>query len=251
MTPLEIALIVVGGIVILISFRFIGKKDSDEEMKHDAGQIQLTEEEQQEIKKKIDELVNEACEEAIVKTDDYLSKISNEKILAVNEFSDQILEKINANHQEVVFLYHMLNDKEEELKKAVAEINTAKKRIQEIIEIAKKGSKAKATNQISQTDRKEVVPKEVVPKKKVKEEDMKAKQVTNDTNAEEQTKKINTQLPEEHMTENEISISAEVNHNDEILDLFQQGKTIIDISKELNIGQGEVKLVIDLYQKKK
>jgi hypothetical protein len=70
----------------------------------------------------MNELLSEISEETVVRTDDALSKLSNEKIMAVNDFSEQILEKIKKNHEEVVFLYSMLNDKERELKAAVKEI---------------------------------------------------------------------------------------------------------------------------------
>ncbi|HHT97370.1 MAG TPA: hypothetical protein GXZ90_05700, partial [Clostridiales bacterium] len=33
---------------------------------------------------------------------------------------------------------------------------------------------------------------------------------------------------------------------DMVLILFKEGKSVLDISKTLNIGQGEVKLIIDL-----
>ena len=35
--------------------------------------------------------------------------------------------------------------------------------------------------------------------------------------------------------------------NQRIRELYQSGKSILDISKELDMGQGEVKLIIDLY----
>lgn len=47
---------------------------------------------------------------------------------------------------------------------------------------------------------------------------------------------------EEEFTENE-------NSNDIILQMHRNGSSIIDIAKELGLGVGEVKLVIDLYQK--
>ena len=37
------------------------------------------------------------------------------------------------------------------------------------------------------------------------------------------------------------------NHNDEILSLYKKGRSILEISKMLSLGQGEVKFVIDLY----
>jgi len=39
----------------------------------------------------------------------------------VEEFSRQLLEKIENNHQEVVFMYNMLNEKEKEIKNIVLE----------------------------------------------------------------------------------------------------------------------------------
>ena len=33
-----------------------------------------------------------------------------------DEFSAQLMEKINHNHEEVVFMYNMLNEKEKEIK---------------------------------------------------------------------------------------------------------------------------------------
>jgi DNA-binding NarL/FixJ family response regulator len=40
------------------------------------------------------------------------------------------------------------------------------------------------------------------------------------------------------------------NHNQKILEMYSQGFSVIDISRTLELGQGEVKLVIDLYKDK-
>ena len=37
------------------------------------------------------------------------------------------------------------------------------------------------------------------------------------------------------------------NVNEKIKELHKQGKSVLEISKQLNIGQGEVKLVLALY----
>ena len=41
--------------------------------------------------------------------------------------------------------------------------------------------------------------------------------------------------------------TGEINRNDEIIALHKSGKSIMEISKLLGMGQGEVKLIIDLY----
>ena len=46
------------------------------------------------------------------------------------------------------------------------------------------------------------------------------------------------------MLETEIN---NTNHNDEIIELYKKGRSILEISKMLSIGQGEVKFVIDMY----
>ena len=42
--------------------------------------------------------------------------------------------------------------------------------------------------------------------------------------------------------------TVEGNQNEQILKLYEAGKSILEISRELGLGQGEVKLVIDLFQ---
>lgn len=155
----------------------------------------------QERLKDLDEAITTKVEEAIVKVDDNLSLISNEKIMAVSEFGEQILEKIHQNHSEVVFLYNMLNEKEKELKELVVEVNQGKA--------------------------------------KWKEEEVKT------------VLDIGERIQDDNMvTMEEMNVlgDVEANRNQMILDFHKQGKTILDISKQLGIGQGEVKLVIDLFQ---
>lgn len=41
------------------------------------------------------------------------------------------------------------------------------------------------------------------------------------------------------------------NNNNKILELYSKGMSNIDIAKKLNLGIGEVRLVIDLYRNKK
>ena len=38
------------------------------------------------------------------------------------------------------------------------------------------------------------------------------------------------------------------NNNDQILEMYQGGRSPVDIARELDLGVGEVKLVIDLYK---
>lgn len=231
MNSLEIALIVIGIIIILISCILVDKSQKTTNIKTDRihpNEISITEEAQQQMKVKMEELFEQVSEDLIIRTDDTLSKISNEKIIAVNEFSDQILEKINRNHEEVVFLYNMLNDKEKELKSAVKEIDTSKKKVQDIMDTKAKSDKvAKAPGEA----------KAVPPTR-------------NATQADKLERPAKTPpvapVPQDISTINTMGS----NNNSQILTLYSQGKSVMEISKLLDLGQGEVKLVIDLFRGK-
>jgi hypothetical protein len=216
MSLLEIILVITGLIVILISC-FLVDRNSINKNTSKALLMEsiLPEDELKQIKGKIDEILSVESEETVVKTDDALSKISNEKIMAVNEFSDQVLEKISQNHQEVVFLYNMLNDKEKELKAAVREIDASKRKVEEIIEMKRtKESKSTVANNAEQG----------------------------------KNKKHSEKNP---TTNSPNSGDAVDNNNERILSLYEKGHSVVEISKLLELGQGEVKLVIDLFNGKK
>jgi hypothetical protein len=232
MSPLEIVLIIIGIIIIIVSCIIVDKssKAAVQAVKQPFPiESALTEEDKKKLTDKINELLAEISEEAVIRTDDTLSKLSNEKIIAVNEFSEQILEKINRNHEEVVFLYNMLNDKEKELKAAVKEIDSSKKKVQDIMEAKASTEKAQAA--------------------KATKPQLQEKSASQGVRIEKQLK---TTVPQADLSQDMPVInSLSSNNNTQILALYSQGKSVMEISKLLGLGQGEVKLVIDLYKGKK
>ncbi len=235
MSILEIILIIIGILVIVISCVLVDRSEKNQQSQIIGKSIasleeQLTEEDKKSLMNKINELLQEAAEETIVRTDDTLSKISNEKIMSVNEFSEQILEKIKHNHEEVVFLYNMLNNKEKEIKTVVRDVDTSKKLVQNILEgrIEQEGSKSPQTG--SSTAAAGETPKSIPTQIK------KSNVIKNSSAAEQEAAPAN---------------SSTANNNAQILALYTKGMSVVEISKQLGLGQGEVKLVIDLYKGKK
>lgn len=230
MNLLEIILIIIGIIVVIISCVLV-----DHNQKKDQGseriipvQGSITEEDKKYLMKKVEEILSESREETIIRTDDALSKISNEKIMAVSEFSDQILKKIKHNHEEVVFLYNMLNDKEKELKAAVREIDSSRRMVQSMMEGKAEQEKVQTAKHTSSRG---------VAKSKTQAAQLAKKdKVGSNPNVE---------------SENTSETPNPIDHKDRILELNAQGMTVLDISRQLGLGQGEVKLVIDLYRGKK
>ena len=55
----------------------------------------------------------------------------------------------------------------------------------------------------------------------------------------------------EYLSGDDFDEIEDSNHNDAILALHKQGKSSIDIARELTLGLGEVQLVIGLYEGKR
>lgn len=236
MSPIEI-LFVLLGVVILIASCFVGSKED----KTNAAAL-LPEEaldlQKQELKKYADQLFEEKSEEVVVKTDDYLSKISNEKIMSVNDFSTQILEKIDTNHKEVVFLYDMLNQKEDEIKQTVQQFDHEKQEMQEVV-----GDIIKLTKQIKSTMQKNDQESTSVENRKKAET---KKVVTKPAS----TKQANPINAVENQSDGQMEFAEMMQADrkkEEVLKLHKQGKSVLEISKAMGMGQGEVKLIIGLY----
>ena len=121
METIEIIFIALGVLLLIASCFIKQKENAPTEIDYDGlvqhlSRRELSQEETEEIRLVVARIVAERREKIIEETDDYLSKVANEKIISVNEFSEQIMEKLNVNHKEVVFLYNMLNEKEAEIK---------------------------------------------------------------------------------------------------------------------------------------
>lgn len=125
----EIILLIIGGILFVAGFVIPEKKTED------AGTLRLAAEKIKEIaessmkqaREDIEGLAEEAASVVMERTERSLEKLSNEKMMAVSEYSDTVLQEINHNHEEVMFLYDMLSDKQEELKNSVYEVSASAK----------------------------------------------------------------------------------------------------------------------------
>ena len=239
MTGTVIFMVVIGFILIIISYTISEKltSGSDNDLMYD----DYYKEQLENMQGKIDKILDDKADECIDKTDDKLSEMSNEKIMAVHEYSQQVLDKIDQNHNEVVFLYDMLNNKEQELKDTIRQVNNAKKTVVKegvIIDEDAVNDEAKSDNASLASEDENTTGQNTVSKKSEKK---KAKD-----NKDEVTQDDDDVISMLDMDDyNEF---VEQNNNEQILKMYESGRSVIDISRELGIGQGEVKLVINLYK---
>lgn len=247
MTGVEIILLLIGAVFMIGSF-FVAEKLSTSELNQIA---RLSENELNNIigkgldqaKTKIEDAIENQIDESMDKTDRALEKVTNEKIMAISEYSDTVIGSMNKVHNEIMFLYNMLNDKHTELtgmasdlQRLAADVRNAQENMKQMQQIAAPVGAAvpvekpvaapkPAVLKVNQLNQPVAAPKEPTPA-----------QIA-ETAASEKTQPV----AEEAKQEKE-------NHNEEILALHKQGMSDIDIARKTKLGLGEVKLVIGLYK---
>lgn len=239
MNSMEIVLLVIGGLVFVLSFLIPnGKKgnlEQDRSMARDEIS-DLVDREWERIRDQVDDTVEEAIKDSMEKTERSLEKISNEKIMAVNEYSDTVLGQINKSQQEITFLYDMLNAKHDSLKNTASEVDQKIR----AAEIASREMEAvlRETETAAQIARQAVAPSAYQTIQTSAEE---AEEESGDT--QQILEEISAQSQEELQGTESYS-----NKNDQILDLHRQGWSDVTIARQLDLGVGEVKLVIGLFE---
>lgn len=288
MTAFEVVLLLCGIICVAVSF-IMGdsKKKNTDDKDYDAN---LTEEQKEDIRRQVTDIIDEEMLNASEKTEVSLDKISNTKILEMNEYADNILGEINRNHNEAVFLYDMLNDKAKEVKSTVKDVNVTKKQVEKIqAEVTSAAANPEEDNAYADKSgdksqrRSEHEFRSMTPEI-VREIDM---PVTSEYNDSQENDSYGTggadindgmdmvspqelmavsqmlgQDMQQNIQQNIQTVSAQdngmhdngthgLNRNDEILSMYESGMDSRQIAKELNLGIGEVRLVIDLYKSTK
>ena len=274
MTGLEIALLTIGLIVIVASFVFSSKSDGD--TMHNVKDVTFTDKQKEDIKKQIMDILDEQIENVKEQTEISLDKLSNQKMLEMNEYSDTILQEINRNHNEVMFLYDMLNEKKKEINNTVRDMNVTKKEIEKSKTVPKKQTVIDSIKDMSE-DTGGFMASEELLREEQKDVDTRKKDILNqldavveavsddvsaDLEAVEKKPKKRTSTGRTAAKRMKETVKKETlrednrdpkafetgNKNEKILQLSKEGKSNVEIAKELGLGIGEVKLVIDLFK---
>ena len=247
MGTIEVILLILGGIIFTVSFLIPSAKADDgtremvqEEVKNAVAR------EMDNVKDRIEDLTDETVNYAMEKTERSLERVSNEKIMAVNEYSDTVLEEINKNHKEVMFLYDMLNDKHQNLKTTVSQVEKtvkeAEQKVKEVESTVKEAEKPQktATAKKAPKEAEEVAAETVETKETEKKPAKKTTAKKSSKNAAAEPQGLDISFMKGNRKNG--------NNNEKILELHNAGKSNVVIAKELGLGVGEVKLVIDLFE---
>lgn len=228
MTGLQIAMIMIG-IVCLIGSFFVSEKLSNadlEEMKKmsDEEIKVIIDSKMQEAASQIDERLQEKVDLATAQMERSGEKETNEKIMAISEYSDTVLSSMNKSHDEIVFLYDMLNEKQERVTELIKELTLMQSAVAQMEEtlddkLQKTGVSMEEEAEVLQQERTDAIE----PKQTLEEA-------------------FRTQV-----SSNDAGVDEEPQQNEQILSLYREGMSEVDIAKQLGRGLGEIKLVLGLF----
>ena len=126
MGTVEIVLLVIGIICVIVGI-ILGLTDNNEKEATESSASDYDAASQvSQLAQTIDSIIEKKMQDIEDKTEARLDKISNTKILEMNEYADGVLKEINRNHNEVMFMYDMLNEKDKEIKTTVKDVNVTR-----------------------------------------------------------------------------------------------------------------------------
>ena len=215
MNLLEILLLLAGSLIFVVSFWLPAKKEEQLEGTKELAKEEISElvgQEMIRVKEQVTDTVDETITYAVEKTERFMDRMSNEKMMAINEYSDTVIEDIHKTHTEVMFLYDMLNDKYESLKTTAVEVD---KTVKAVREAAVLGEQPGQENE---------------SEKKDTEEESLAQELSAAEETENGLEEFGQQAADMDISFANVGME---NNNDEILRLHREGKSKVAIAKEL------------------
>ena len=294
MTAFEIIFLVVGLIIFVISFFLPGGSNENNEINTEQLGTEelrsLIDEELANSKSRLDEMTDETIEYSMEKAERTLERITNEKIMAIGDYSDAVMSGISNSHQENMFLHEMLGRNKDELTDLLNHADQTARDAQvlsnnayDLASAAKQMAESAYEQAQAAGDRAVFAEEKMIDAKKViKTDEIDAydaepadvyyaeeqeeepaplpvkKPVRRTRKSASSRSKLSGQMsiPEELFPKDQDSIdlnfsgsdASEENNNEKILSMHRMGRSNMAIAKELGLGLGEVKLVIDLFE---
>ncbi|MFW5554511.1 MAG: DUF6115 domain-containing protein [Roseburia inulinivorans] len=247
MTTIEIILLLVGCVFMIGSF-FISEKLSSSELNKIA---ELSEDELKKIIERevnnagtqMDDVIEQKIEEASEQAERAMEKESNEQIMQIHEYSETVMESMKKTHDEIMFLYSMLNDKHTEMTSMTGDLQ----RLAADIRNLQENMSAKAGTSIRKPVAESHVAQQPVMKQNAVVQPM-TETIDVQPEPEVQVNRFQEIQEPEQKTEKPETADAQGMSNDMILKLYEQGLSKVEIAKQLGRGLGEVNLVIELYK---
>lgn len=264
MTAIEVALLLIGVVFIIGSFFIIEKLSPEElsrvsELSEDELRI-VMDRELATAGAKISDVVDQTVDLSINQIQRRMEKDTNEKIMAISEYSDLAMEQLKKFNNEVTFLYSMLGDKHTELNESIAQLNDLMNACQtvqaQMVSTLRQLQPSKPVQQRQEQKRQQQPVQQVRQVQQVQQ--LQRQYPEQETVSEEPERRIEEpeQLPQQETAEvqqeEETVETADeggsVSVREEILKRYRSGEDLKDIARDLSLGFGEVKLIVELYK---
>ena len=287
MSELAIGFLVIGALFFVGSF-FLQEKLSSSDMDEIKG---LGEKEMKSIlesnvkkaNEQIASLLEEKLEDKVNELEVRSDKEVNDKLLSIGEFSDTVFDSMKKTHEEIMFLYQMLNDKQEKLTEMTTSIGNAQSQIRAILSslpdqevIAKVAASQKMPAAVaeestvpSSTVESSVAeiytPKDLDPSPEMQKTTEKPKPVSVPRKEEAQLEaaldailqkeqqpqeraevKQPEETPKQPVTKSRTAGDSKALRS-QILTMHHQGYSQIEIAKKTGRGLGEIQLILELF----
>ena len=235
MTAIEVALLLIGVVFILGSFFIIEKLSPTDlsrvaELSEDELRM-VMDRELETAGAKISDMADQAVDLSMNQIQRKMEKDTNEKIMAISEYSDSVMEKLQKINNEVTFLYSMLGDKHTELNESMAQLNDL------ILECQAAQAQTEAAKQLYRELQNCPVQDDAANE---------ADKVSDEADEEKQPEELEKQPGLETVEDTDDVVRANI--REKILERYRAGEDLKDVARDLGLGFGEVKLIVELYK---
>lgn len=231
MTALQVMLLIIGLVFFVGSFFFTEKLSSS-----DINELKKIGE--KEIKTMLDvslkdaeaRLASKIDEQTVIASAEFergTDKETNEKILSISEYADTVLNSMNETHNQIMFLYERLNDKQEMATRMTGELQALESNILALKEhVAEEAERYEVTLS------------------KVEEAESEAKRKEK---AEAEMQDLKEAFMAKVSEENAASAAEKPDTKAQIVSMYKEGYSEVEIAKRLGVGLGEIKLILGLF----
>ena len=258
MSIAEILLLVLGAVIFAAGFIV-------PEMKDTKAYGTDVDEAQNRLKEAADRCVDEAAKrirdtvsaECSIAQDDAaraMEKLSNEKIMAINEYGKTVTDEIERNHKEVLFLYDMLNEKTADIKNTVRKVDSVNKSVPFPSAKDRPALKAAIAGGVGRNATAAVTRHENALKEErraaygLDEQVRETEEKDNQDRGFKIPKMFAPSLDGGKTGKTQAGAVSLEGLNGQIMELHESGVSDVDIARQFGIGVGEVRLKIGLME---
>ncbi len=235
MTVMGIVLLIVGALLFIASFIIPDNRQDGKKYSKAMGLKldRMIDERVEQVKGRLSDVAGAAREEEELRAKRELERLTNEKIMAIEDYSKVVMEEIEKNHQEVMFLYDMLDNKSSDLKNTLRKADAVKKEQESVFKEGEEEDSAEPIRELLYSEEE---------KKSVSGMDRLKSAIAGSAGDKEDS--VSSDIAAQTMAE---PVENEMSRNDRVLEMKRSGMDNVEIAKTLNIGVGEVNLITDLF----